>query len=852
MAREFGVRDAASKACNEPLKTQHTFTFHVVKTDNYCTVLFRLFAVSLGSARLGSARLGSARVGSGLQPVAIAVTFISSGYGYNKARIREKINIADFAQQLATIHEQQAEELQRLVETFRKRNAELRRDKPLYQNNLFASWETFLQEVEIDSQIHSDIASTLGRQVSIPLLERTFHRKVQSRKVFSHRENYEAILNKTEELLNKCYRDYSEAVQKLLTDQSSGNVAAYYSSHNAYVQQLHASNAMIDEYHCHILPQLLNELEDIYLDLSATVTKSITNCADIIAAKAHEQTERYENLGLLTKNVVARADLSNYIKSLGVEKAPPDYCHHDFTPPHFEPDSVNIQDSEIIPSFSNEVLIDKTNMATSRSLYDALRKEMTELHVTLRQLQDSLDTTLRIQQRSVESNLFNKANELQEDISLKQFDFRVKQIHLAAVRAQVELLGAKLDDRSDASDGRDRKMSSSSTGSMKSKWLKAFKSLKTGGGDASGSKKNDRKESRADGSPISPGENMHLFVEYTFKKIAACDVCNEILRGHTRQGMRCKLCKYNSHVDCQAGAGKCNPKSRFLRRQKSASEIETARASIAVPPEEQKAERVDPVYQLLKQAGDLSGKRGPNPADSLNSLSHKRSSTRAPSTSLTVTPHVPPSSISAPHSPQRQKLNLRMKSLSLDSPESNDYVQRVRRSQQPSSLGTPQSPVHSRRLLAAKTLRMNSVDLPDENEKSFSSASTSPCPSPKPHRILPTNLYVVLYHFRARQSDELDLKAGETITVTDTSDPDWWKGKGFRRGGFFPSKYVAKLNSGERPLQVTHNLQVSDGDNGLKLLRDQIVIQMGEEHDGMVLVRSGDRQGFCPLRYLQE
>lgn len=53
--------------------------------------------------------------------------------------------------------------------------------------------------------------------------------------------------------------------------------------------------------------------------------------------------------------------------------------------------------------------------------------------------------------------------------------------------------------------------------------------------------------------------------------------------------------------------------------------------------------------------------------------------------------------------------------------------------------------------------------------------------------------------------------------------------------------------------QVTHNLQVSDGDNGLMLLRDQIVIQIGEELDGMVMIRSGDnRQGVCPVKFLQE
>ena len=39
--------------------------------------------------------------------------------------------------------------------------------------------------------------------------------------------------------------------------------------------------------------------------------------------------------------------------------------------------------------------------------------------------------------RSLESQLFNKANEVQEDISGKRFDQKLAQIHLAAVRAQV-------------------------------------------------------------------------------------------------------------------------------------------------------------------------------------------------------------------------------------------------------------------------------------------------------------------------------------------------------------------------------------------------------------------------------
>lgn len=67
----------------------------------------------------------------------------------------------------------------------------------------------------------------------------------------------------------------------------------------------------------------------------------------------------------------------------------------------------------------------------------------------------------------------------------------------------------------------------------------------------------------------------------------------------------------------------------------------------------------------------------------------------------------------------------------------------------------------------------------------------------------------MLYNFTSRHQDELDLKAGYKVTVIDTSDQDWWKGKCLGRVGYFPSNYCTRLQAGEKPLQVTHNLQVN-------------------------------------------
>ncbi|KAG8231650.1 hypothetical protein J437_LFUL013145, partial [Ladona fulva] len=91
------------------------------------------------------------------------------------------------------------------------------------------------------------------------------------------------------------------------------------------------------------------------------------------------------------------------------------------------------------PPLKNEIVLDRqtgSTIAPLLSRYDSLKKDAVELETQIKQTADALDTLIRMQQRSLEASLFNKANELQEDISLKRFDLRVAQIHLAAVRAQ--------------------------------------------------------------------------------------------------------------------------------------------------------------------------------------------------------------------------------------------------------------------------------------------------------------------------------------------------------------------------------------------------------------------------------
>ena len=72
------------------------------------------------------------------------------------------------------------------------------------------------------------------------------------------------------------------------TAQGAAVAAAYANlveTHNNYVQQLHAANGMVDAYYSDTLPQLLQEIDDVYHDVSAVAAETLIQGADIISLK---------------------------------------------------------------------------------------------------------------------------------------------------------------------------------------------------------------------------------------------------------------------------------------------------------------------------------------------------------------------------------------------------------------------------------------------------------------------------------------------------------------------------------------------------------------------------------------
>lgn len=382
---------------------------------------------------------------------------------------------------------------------------------------------------------------------------------------------------------------------------------------------------------------------------------------------------------------------------------------------------------------------------------------------------------------------------------------------------------------------------------MKSKWVNAFKNIK--GKQGSNSKH---------GVPPILAHN-HIFHENTYKKMTPCDVCSEVLRGHSRQGLRCKLCRTNVHTYCQDKVAKCNSKTKLLFRRETCA--------------------TDMVDRLRKEVQDV---------DTLKSVPKNQTNPKSNGQSLrslggeNIPPHIRGSnqltgnpSARAASSGWRRRLTMQSKSISLDTPDvSSEYSRRVTMGTSSSSNDrinysadhSPCSPTYSSRHLpctpTGHSSPVRSQHSSNRGSRSDLFINGSSQPKSLNHYKSNFNLFVLLHNFKPRRVDDLGLSAGSTVEILDSSDSDWWRGRCSITGsvGFLPSTYLGHLRPGERVQRVNQLCSLSGmGGEVLNLVRDQIVIEMSAEKqerldEDKVMIRTGETShgvcGIAQARYL--
>jgi len=467
-----------------------------------------------------------------------------------------------------------------LVETFRKKTNEVQSAGPTQVNTIAIAWEQWMADVMQDSASHTEISASLGRNVAKPLLEKTFHMKIQSRKVFKQREAFERMINENEDKTTKSHIEYRKSWTNHVDQQDPHSLAKYLEMHNAYVGQIHNINGMIDYYYEDCLPHLLQEFDDVYHDVADVVLDSMSEGSKKITEKTENMTARWQKTSEAVKTISAEKDIVSFISAITI----PDYVpvtRHNFAAP---PPKEVTKKSDMTQSFgtiqeaglpikSCEIVMDRTVAGPARNRHEQLKQEEKMMEDQIKVNAEAVESLIRILSKNLDQQLFNKANEIQEEISKKRYDLRCYQIKLSGIRAQKQLY-----DKTEKQEG-DRELtavqsggaSAKVTGKIKSKWVNAFKNVK----GQQGQQNNQAGAGARAPANVAPPpilETSHQFAEYTYKNITSCDVCSQIMKGNTRQGLKCKLCRMNVHAECQDKVVKCQPKAKFSR-MKSGSEM---------------------------------------------------------------------------------------------------------------------------------------------------------------------------------------------------------------------------------------------------------------------------------------
>ncbi|KAK3103226.1 hypothetical protein FSP39_017569 [Pinctada imbricata] len=304
--------------------------------------------------------------------------------------------VAEFAQQMAAIYEHFSKEIQNVIATFRRKNYELKKERTVDTPcTIFTAWESLLQGTEIDAQAHLDAASLLIKNVYKPLEELAKYKQSQTQKMIAFRDKFEDTLNNAEDQLIQAEENYVQTYKNYqsCSSQNSRENAKndFYNAHNEYVFQLRASNRTIDEFQT-VIPQLLEEFEEIYIDTSNTINVAIESHALLLLTKANEQRRRFEDLLKICRQVNPQLDISFFMNALNPEQAKLELSFH-----KFRPADIAIVSSE--ESMINCLIIDKHTEPSLQERRHRLQRDAAEMTSYIKQNQDVIHSLMNICQR---------------------------------------------------------------------------------------------------------------------------------------------------------------------------------------------------------------------------------------------------------------------------------------------------------------------------------------------------------------------------------------------------------------------------------------------------------------------
>lgn len=442
--------------------------------------------------------------------------------------------VGDFVSKVASAKEQLGNQLLSIVESFRKKNADMKRDRNALSSAV-SCWETLLGEYEKQAQDMLKISSSLQKNVNSVVFEEAVRKKAIVKKMFLFRENSENQIEKTDDLLQKCHKEYSDACSKLAKLQSIGAEAGKQehvqtlclNTHNAYVLQLSTVNNMNRAFYSTTLPEMLDDLQLVQEDISESLRVAFGECSKIEKDNIVESVQRLDNVERMFQLMNGRADISTFVQANNPGAFSPP--RKSFSKP---------EDSQSLNVVDNKLYLGDVTEPVLRRKYIALQIKLRNYDTSIKKDQEAVKSLKQLQESYSDNPAYGNAVEVEDDLLKQKNELRVKEWYRCVSKEQTRLFTADVLNRIQVTedDLQDEEISDdeSVTGPV------------------------DKRQSvhSVKGKKIRKA-GQHQFEDHTFRKPKFCYYCKSLIKGLIRQGARCKVCKMSVHHKCRDNVPYC-------------------------------------------------------------------------------------------------------------------------------------------------------------------------------------------------------------------------------------------------------------------------------------------------------
>ncbi|XP_019630038.1 PREDICTED: intersectin-1-like isoform X7 [Branchiostoma belcheri] len=813
--------------------------------------------------------------------------------------------IAEFSQRVAAIQEQNASQIQSVCETFRERNRAMRKDWHEYPDSLFECWDVLLEEVESDAQVSQELASSLVQNVSQPLGQLAESNRGQTRKMHRFRDAYETHIEKAEAELQRVHKEYTEAWLKAKHDSRESHRSHYLSVchnlHNAYLLQLTAVNTFNQAFYTRALPEMVDDLEDLHLEMLTALSMFLGRYAKTAQTKALEKSNRMDMLVQACRTLPNKTD----IKELTANFAPdqPQRPIHRYTKPEPEARADFLQNAL--------VLSDATEPALWRK-YDMLKKEIEDLEILVQHTDDAIASLESLYRSHTEMQLYSKARETQEDITKKKSDIRMAEAQLSVCRAQMKLFSPIFGGPNPEDDhynhrrkrrphhDRDRDRDHPSRGSRDTREPPEYSHRDQQDYAHGNSRERDRDRDMGHSpqmqnrAPHSPRSHQRQYSSH--QQLSSHDQIDHPRRDHHYRGGDNPR-SYDHQGPPHSPQPRHSSRQQFnidnigqahqfqeytYKKPTFCDQCKELLRGIMKQGVRCKNCKMNVHHKCQDSVPSCTGQAPPSPADlepgQGKGLRRQKSSSDIDyKARLAFGKDGPPSStlssVENPsidgegegeggldpvfHSLQVAKMisAANRKGISTSNPASPKARRSGRAQSSPVKTDNAAKPVDDKQ--KAQPQRGQSDpgsggDTSKSNGKVVSTGTAVMQPEEQktkyPFPVL--NLAVSLHDWPGRSEKDLTLRPGDRVQITDDTDTTWWKGKCSGKIGFFPANYVLKVAPGAEVLQCTETFGGNPKYGEIEMTKGDICVQLSDEGNGWFQVQTETTKGSFPAKYL--